>query len=134
MQTKFICARGGTPNSITPKWRFLARSLKGYAPQLKTLTGGAGSGHLVKSSSKKSYLTVSKPSASLNGIYYCEWKTSYTIQRSPAFEIEMKIGKTCVRRLSVLIPNYKGMYFKPINSISVDRSTAWKYRRKQGYL
>ena len=110
VQYKFSCSTGGTLRlvSLSLAWRFLEsgkKSSTGYALRPVTLSGKRNGRHVIKASSKLASFTVTQPSTLLNGVYYCEWKTSSTIQRSPAFEIRVNLGNTYIMYvcLSVMI-------------------------------
>lgn len=101
-QYKFSCSTDGSLKDlgkVTLTWKFIKYAKKPSAAvsyamvpvQLKDKENGL---QVVTTSLKQSNFTVKQPSSKLNGVYYCEWMASNTVQRSPAFEIRLEMGKS----------------------------------------
>ena len=97
-QYKFSCSTEGLSieqlEKVTLTWKFLKHvevRKKGTVTDYESpveLKAGENGRHVVYARSfKKSHFMVTEPSSKINGVYYCEWMTPFTVQRSPTFEI-----------------------------------------------
>ncbi|XP_062515331.1 uncharacterized protein LOC134190829 isoform X2 [Corticium candelabrum] len=99
---KFVCSTDGDVkdvDEVSLTWKFVpdvthikttsAHKYNKMAP-ITQLTGNVTRLDVDTSSVQQSHFKITRPSSETNGIYYCEWTTPTTVQRSPAFEIRVK--------------------------------------------